>query len=163
MAGALGSDHDHVNVLGRGDGLEVDVEAVCKGQSLALGHVRCDLRVVDIGAQLIGHQHHHNIASLGSLFDLHDLEVVVSGGELGGLCPVGRALAQTDNNVHAALGQVLGMGVALAAEADDSNGLAVQHAEVAIGIVVFLDRHGSSLLLLFPVLFLYFDFYGKLS
>ena len=76
---------------------------------------------------------------------------------------MGRALAQTDNNVYAALGQVLGMGVALAAEADDSNGLAVQHAEVAVGIVVFLDRHGSSLLLLFPVLFLYFDFYGKLS
>ena len=106
-----------------------------QGQSLALGHVRCDLRVVDVGAQLIGHQHHHNIASLGSLFDLHDFEVVVSGGELGGLCPVGRALAQTDNNVHAALGQVLGMGVALAAEADDSDGLAVQHAEVVMMLV----------------------------
>ena len=39
----------------------------------------------------------------------------------------------------------------------DSHNRAVQHAEVAVGIVVFLDRHGSSLLLLFPVLFLYFD------
>ena len=141
VAGALGSDHDDVHVLGRGDGLEVDVEAVCKGQCLALGHVGSNLGVVDIGAQLIGHQHHDNIAGLGSLFHLHDLEVVMGGSELRSLCPVSRTLAQADHNVDAALSQILRVCMTLAAEADDSDGLAVQHAEVAVGIVVFLDSH----------------------
>ena len=141
MAGALGGDHDDVHILGGGDGLEVDVEAVCKGQCLALGHVGSNLGVVDIGAQLIGHQHHDNIAGLGSLFHLHDLEVVMGGSELRSLCPVSRTLAQADHNVDAALSQILRVCMTLAAEADDSDGLAVQHAEVAVGIVVFLDSH----------------------
>ena len=143
VAGALGSDHDNVHILGSSDGLEVDVETVCKGQCLALGHVGSHLLVIDVSAQLVGHQHHDNVAGLGSFFHFHDLEVLVSCCELRSLLPVSRALAQADDDVHAALGQVLGMGVALAAEADDSDGLAVQHAEVAVGIVVFLDSHGS--------------------
>ena len=48
----------------------------------------------------------------------------------------------------------VGMGMALAAEADDSNGLAVQHAEVAVGIVVFLDCHKNVLLFSFRIVFL---------
>jgi len=143
VAGALGSDHDDVHVLGSGDGLEVDVEAVCKGQSLALGHIRSNLLVVDVGAQLIGNQHHDHIAGLSSLFHFHDLEVVVGGSELGSLCPVSRTLAQADDDVDAALGQVFGVCMALTAKADDRDGLAVQHAEVAVGIVVFLDSHSS--------------------
>ena len=143
VAGTLGSDHDDVNILGGGDGLEVDVEAVCESQSLALGHVGSDLLVVDVSAQLIGDQHHDDVAGLGSLLDLHDLEVGMSCSELRSLFPVSGTLAQADDDIDAALGEVLGMCVALAAEADDSDGLAVQHAEVAVGIVVFLDRHGS--------------------
>ena len=143
VAGALGSDHDDVNVLRRGDGLEVDVKAVGKGQCLALGHVGGNLRVVDVGAQLVGNQHHDNVTGLGSLLDLHDLEVLMGGSELGGLLPVGRALAQTDNDIDAALGQILGMSVALGAEADNGNGLAVEHAEVAVGIIVLVDSHGG--------------------
>ena len=116
---------------------------MCESQSLALGHVGSDLLVVDVSAQLIGDQHHDDVAGLGSLLDLHDLEVGMSCSELRSLFPVSRTLAQADDDIDAALSEVLGMCVALAAEADDSDGLAVQHAEVAVGIVVFLDRHGS--------------------
>ena len=142
MAGALGGDHDDVDVLGRGDGLEVDVEAVGERQGLTLGHMGGDLLVVDIGTQFVGHQHHDDITGCGGLLDLHDFEVGVLGGELGGFLPVGRTLAQADDDVDAAFGQVLGMGVALRAEADDRDGLAVQQAEVAVGIVVLVDSHG---------------------
>ena len=113
-----------------------------KGQGLALGHVGGNLRVVDVGAQLVGDQHHDDVTGLGSLLDLHDLEVLVGGSELGGLLPVGRALAQTDNDIDAALGQALG------AEADNGNGLAVEHAEVAVGIIVLVDSHGGVSFLL---------------
>ena len=154
MAGALGGDHDDVDVLRRGDGLEVDVEAVSEGQGLALGHVGGDLAVVDVSAQLVGNQHHHNVAGLGSLFDFHDLEVLVGGGELRGFLPVGRAFAQTDDDVDAALGQVFGVGVALGTKTDDSNRLAVENAEVAVGIIILVDSHGGCLL--FNVEFFYF-------
>ena len=126
----------------------MDVKAVGKGQCLALGHVGGNLRVVDVGAQLVGNQHHDNVTGLGSLLDLHDLEVLMGGSELGGLLPVGRAFAQTDNDIDAALGQVLGMSVALGAEADNGNGLAVEHAEVAVGIIVLVDSHGGVSFLL---------------
>ena len=141
MAGALGSDHDDVHIGGRHDGLEVDVEAVGEGQGLALGHVGGHLLVVDVGAQLIGHQHHDDVAGLGSFFHFHHVEIGAGLGELGGLFPMGGALAQTDHNVHAALGQVFGMGVALRTKADDGDGLAVQHSQIAVGIVILLDSH----------------------
>ena len=114
-----------------------------KALAFAHGHVRSDLLVVDVSAQLIGDQHHDDVACLGSLLDLHDLEVGMSRSKLRSLFPVSRTLAQADDDIDAALSEVLGMCVTLAAEADDSDGLAVQHAEVAVGIVVFLDRHGS--------------------
>ena len=117
--------------------------AVGESQGLALGHVGSNLLVVDVGAQLIGHQHHHHVAGLGSLFHFHHLEVGVIGGKLSGLGPVAGTLPQAHHNVDAALGQVLGVGVALAAEADDGNGLAVQHTQVAVAVVILFDRHNS--------------------
>ena len=149
MAGALGSDHDNVNIFRGNNGLEMDVEAVCKSQCLALGHVGGNLAVVDVSAQFIGNQHHNNIAGLGSLFNFHHLKVFMGCSKLGCLFPVGRALAQADNNVHAAFSQVFGMGMALGAKADNSNGLAVEHAEVAVGIIILFDCHDYFSFVLF--------------
>jgi hypothetical protein len=36
--------------------------------------------------------------------------------------------------------------MALRAKADDGDGLAVQESNVAVGIVILLDRHGNALL-----------------
>ena len=149
VAGALGSDHDNVNIFRGNNGLEMDVEAVCKSQCLALGHVGGNLAVVDVSAQFIGNQHHNNIAGLGSLFNFHHLKVFMGCSKLGCLFPVGRALAQADNNVHAAFSQVFGMGMALGAKADNSNGLAVKHAEVAVGIIILFDCHDNFSFVLF--------------
>ena len=69
------------------------------------------------------------------------LKVFMGLGELRGLFPMAGAFAQADNDIDAALCQVFGMGVALGAEADNGNSLAVQHAEVAIGIIILVDSH----------------------
>ena len=111
-----------------------------EGQGFALGHVGSHLLLVDVGAQLIGHQHHHDVAGLGGLLDFHHVEVGAGLGELGGLLPVRGALPQAHHHVDAGLGQVFGMGVALRAEADDGDGLAVQNAQVAVGIVILVDH-----------------------
>ena len=113
-----------------------------KRQRLALGHVGGHLTVVDIRGQLVRHQHHDDVAGGGRLLYLHDAEVGVLGSKGGGLFPVAGALAQAHHHVHAAFGQVLGMGVALAAKADDGHGLAVQNTQVAVAVVILFDRHG---------------------
>ena len=112
-----------------------------EGQGLALGHVGSHLLVIDVRAQLVGHQHHDDVTGLGSLFHFHHLEVGVIGGKGSGLFPVGGALAQANHDVDAAFGQVLRMGVALASKANDGDGLSVQHAQVAVSVVILLDRH----------------------
>ena len=117
-----------------------------KGQRLAFRHIGGDLAVVDVSAQLVGHQHHDDVAGLGRLFHFHHFEVGMGGGKLSRFLPVAGTFAQTDHDVHAAFGQVLGMSMALRAKADDGDGLAVQHAEVAVGIVVLVDSHGDCLL-----------------
>ena len=56
---------------------------------------------------------------------------------------MGRALAQTDNDIDAALGQVLGMSVALGAEADNGNGLAVEAANSDLeGTAALCEQYG---------------------
>ena len=112
------------------------------------------LREINRSSKKLRIYHHNNVASLGSLFDFHDLEVLVGGGELRGFLPVGRAFAQTNDDVDAALGQVFGVGVALGTKTDDSNRLAVENAEVAVGIIILVDSHGGCLL--FNVEFFYF-------
>ena len=50
MAGAFGRDHEDVDVRGRLDEFEMDIEAVAEGEIFALGQMRRDLVFVDIAA-----------------------------------------------------------------------------------------------------------------
>ena len=135
VAGAFGRYHDNVYILRRLDQVKVDVEAVGKHQYVALFQVGGNLGRVNIRRQLIRHQHHNKIARLGCLVDLHDLQA-----GLFRLFPAGRALAKAYHYVYPGLLQVLRMRMALAAIADDGNGLAVQQPQVAIVVIVFLNH-----------------------
>ena len=119
---------------------EVDVEAVGEAQHVAFLHVGGDLLVVDVGGDFVGHEHHDDVAGFGGGFHFHDLQT--SGFSLG---PAGAALAQTDDNVHAAFMQVLSMSVTLAAVADDGDSLAVEHAEIAVCVIVLLNHDNFSI------------------
>ena len=92
---------------------------------------------VDVGLQLVGREHHHHIGPFGGVGDFHDLELLGLG-----LLHAGRALAQRDRDVlDAGIPQVQGMGMALAAIADDGDFLALD--EVYVGITVVINTHGS--------------------
>ena len=78
MAGALGGDHDHVDVLGRHDLAEVDVEAVGEHQRLAVLQVGRDVVLVDDGLRLVGDQHHDDVGLLGGLGGGEDLKPAFS-------------------------------------------------------------------------------------
>ena len=79
MSGALGGDHDDVNVRGRNDLAEVNVEAVGESQSFAGGQIRLDVLVVDVGLAFIRSEVHDDVSFLGHLSDGDGLEVVLLG------------------------------------------------------------------------------------
>ena len=72
VARALGRDHDHVDVGGRIDQAEMDVEPVGEGQRAARLHLACDLVGVDCGLMLVRGKDHQHIGPFRGLgYRLH--------------------------------------------------------------------------------------------
>ena len=65
---------------------------------------------------------------------------------LDGQVVVGRAGQLADDDVAAAVAEVLGVGVALRAVAEDGDRLALQQGEIGVFVVVNLGGHGGLLL-----------------
>ena len=133
MARALRSDHDNVNVSRGNDLTEVDIEAVSKCECLASGEVRSDALLVEVSLSLIVDEDHDQVSSLCSLSSCEYFET-----SLFSLLPALGAFVKTDDNLNAALLEVKSMCVTLAAVTDDSNGLAVQHGQVAVFLIINL-------------------------
>ena len=136
MARALGRDHEDVEVLARLDQVEVDVEAVGESQCGAFAHVGGQMLAVKVGLQLVRGQDHDDVGPGRGLGRGHDLDA-----GLLGLLGAGRSGPQPDPDVgDAAVLKVVGMGVSLAAVADDGHLPALDQTDV--GIAVVIDAHG---------------------
>ena len=122
MTGALRRYHGYIQIICGLNLAVMDVEAMREHQCVAFLHVLCNLVFVDSGSQFIGNQHHNYVACFRCFFDTQNLQTCCFC-----LCNVCRAGSQTYNNIYAAFLQVHGMGMTLAAKADDSDCFAVQH------------------------------------
>ena len=145
MAGALGRDERDVDVCGRIDGAEADVEAVREHQGLGLAVGAFGLQagfdlLVDLRGGLVGDEEHDDIGPLARLRRVCDFEA----GEFGFL-GVGGAGAEADFDVHAGVLEVEGVRVALRAVADDGDLLGLDEGEVCVLIVVGLCHDVPSL------------------
>ena len=136
VSGALGSDHDNVNVLGGNDAAEVNVEAVCKSKCLACSHIRSDVALINISLLLIGDKDHNDVGNLSSLAYRKYLKSLSLSLSLA----LG-AFVKTYNNVYAAVLEVKGMSMSLRAVTNDSNGLAVESAQVTVRLIENLISH----------------------
>jgi hypothetical protein len=96
-----------------------------------------DLGLVNVVMQLVGHEDHHHVAARGGVSHADDLEAV-----LARLLDAGGPFAQADDHVDPRVLEVQGVGVALGAEADDGDGLAVEEGEVSVVVV----EHGRRIL-----------------
>jgi hypothetical protein len=137
VAGALGRDHEDVQVAARLDQVEVDVEAVSKGDRRAVLHVGRQVIPVEPGLKLVGGEHHDHVGPAGRLGRGHDLET-------GGFRLPGGGRAGAERHAHvggAAVLEVVGVGVTLAAVADHGDLLALD--EIHIGVTVVIDAHGG--------------------
>ena len=140
MAGALRRDHDDVDRLLRLDQGEMDVEAVGEGHRRAVADVPAMWSLQMSAWSSSGRAHHDEVGPLGRVGDRHHLEA-----GLLGLLRGGRTGAERDGHVlDAGIAEVLGMGVALAAIADDRHLLRLD--EVEIGIPIVIDAHVISFL-----------------
>ena len=136
VAGALGGDHDDVEIGARLDQVEMDVEPVGEGERGALLHVADEVGGVDLALQLVGGEHHHDIGPFRGIGHAHDLDALAFG-----LLGRGGAGAQRDGNVlDAGIAHVEKMRMALAAVADDGDLLALDQIEVCVPVVI--HAHG---------------------
>ena len=141
VARALGCDHDHVDLGGRIDQSEMNVEPVCEGERAARFHLARDFIGINRRLMLVGCEDHQDVGPFGGFGDGLDRE----SGPFG-LLGTGRPRTQRDGDfAHAAVAQVLRMRVTLAAIADNDDLLVLDQLLVAIGVVVNL--HCSSLAL----------------
>ena len=130
VARALGSNHDHVQVSAGHHLVVVHVEAVSESQHSALLDVGLNVVLVHLGDVFVGQQDHDHVCSLHRFIHFHHGQA-----SLAHLVPGSTALAQTDNDFHAAVVQVLCVGVALAAVADDGHSLALDQAQITVFVV----------------------------
>ncbi len=136
VAGRLGRDHDHVQVLAGNDLVVVDGKAVGKGQGDAFLDVGLDDLTVEYGLVLVRRQHHDHVGALHRIVDGLDHEA--RGFRLGGR---GGSGAQAHDHVHARVLEVVGMGMSLGTVTDDGDLLALDQGEITILVVTYVDAH----------------------
>ena len=138
VAGALGRDHAHIDVLGRHDATEADVEAVGEHQQLARragwGRSRCRRAAFwTVSGTAIMMTSAASTASATSMTSRPASLRRWRGSWTPG--------ARPDDDGDAALVEVQRVGVALAAVADDGHGLAVEGRGVGVVVVVHPCGH----------------------
>jgi len=137
VAGALGGDHDDVDVLGRYDRLVKDGEAMAEEQGLAGLEVRGNVLLVDRGDDEVGDGHHDDVRLLHGFGRVKNLEAELLGDRAALALGV-----EADDDLDAALLEIEGMGVSLGAEADHGAGLPLEKLQVGIFVGVDFGGHG---------------------
>ena len=134
MAGALRRDQRHVHVARRLDLAVVDREPVPEQQHVAGVDSVADARFPYLAMQLVGDEHHHEVALGRRDGGILDPEPVVAR-----LRDAARVRPQPDDHVDPGVLEVQGVGVALGAVPDDRDGLAVEELEICVVVV----EHGA--------------------
>ena len=143
MARTLRRNHADGDVSGRLNEAEVNVEAVTEEQGVARLQVGLNVLGEDLRLGGIRSQQHDDVGPLGGLRVGEDLEAGLFGlhARLG-------AFTQTDSNLNARVAQVLRVGVALGAVADDGDLAALDDRQICICVVERFNCHECQSLLL---------------
>ncbi len=128
-------DHEDVEIGAGFDQVEMNVQAMRETDRGAFLHIGVQFVAIDVALQLVRGQHHDDVGPSRGFGSGHALEA-----RRFGLLAGGGAFAQRDDDVaDAAVPQVHGMGMPLAAEADDGDLLGLDQINVRIAVVI--DAH----------------------
>ena len=136
VARPLGCYENHVCVLRRHHGFEVDGEAVREEQRLALAQVWRDVVLVDIRLPRVRHGNEDDVGPLHGLGVAVHLEPFAPG-HLGRLTP----LVEADDDVYAAVLEVQRVRVALRTKAKHRHGFALEDLQVRVLVVIYFCCH----------------------
>ncbi len=118
--------------VGGFDQAEMDVQAMRESQRGAGTQIALDVVLVDRGLMLVRREDHEHVGPLCRVCIGEDLEAGAFR-----LLGRGRAGAQRDRDLcNAAVAQILRVGVALAAIAEDGDLLALDEPDVGVAIVI---------------------------
>jgi hypothetical protein len=113
----------------------VDSKAVGEGQGSALLQVRLDFFTVQLSLELVRRQNHDHVCRCNRRSHIAGLQAVSFS-----LGDGRRAGTQTNNHVYTGILQVARVGVALRAEAQNGNFLALDDGKITILIVINLHE-----------------------
>ncbi len=106
----FGGNHDDINIFGRDNLFKVNTEAVGCAEGFAGFEVRPDITGVDFGLQFIRQRGNNQISGFDCFRNGHWIKTMLNGQfTIGGVAAIGH------DNLHTAVAQVLGMGMALRA------------------------------------------------
>ena len=138
--GPFGGDEGRVDAFRRNDLAEVDVEPVRTEEHVPFLQVRADVRPKNVALNLVGQQDIDDVGRLGGFGGGHGLEAVPDGQVV-----IRPAFSLADDDLAAAVAEVLGLGVPLAAVAQDGDGFVLEQRQVGIVFVVNFRGHVSLL------------------
>lgn len=138
VAGALGGDHDDVNVLGWLDRLEVNRETVAEEEGMTRVEIRGDVFLVHFWNDEVGNRDKDHVGLLDCLGCVENRESKL----LGDLTALALRV-KTDDHLDAAFLEVQGVCVSLGTEADHGAGFSLE--ELQIGVFAGVDFGGHGL------------------
>src|SRR5690554_77398 len=141
VAWTLRGNHDDVDTFRGFDVTEADVETVAEQDGLAICKVRLDVVGIEVALVLVGCEDDDDVGPFSRLSRAQYLEAGFLG--LGNRL---RAFLQANDNVDARVAQVLRVGVALRAVADDGNLLALDDRQVGVFVVRDFGHYVYSLI-----------------
>ena len=101
MAGAFGSYHNYIDILGGLYAAVVNVEAVGESKGLALGHKGLDRLLIKLSLLFVVDEYHDDVGIFGGVGRGHNLKA-----RLFGLCPALAALVKAYDNIYARVTKV---------------------------------------------------------
>jgi hypothetical protein len=142
VAGTLWRDHDDIDIPGRNDRLEVNVEAVSKAEGLARPQIGGDGPGINAGLEFIRQRHADQVGLLHHFFDAQRLKA-----HFHGQFRIACAGHFRNDDLDAGIPEIGRMGVALGTKAQDADGFAGQAGEGGIFLVKYFQprvRHNSD-------------------
>src|SRR5579864_460516 len=130
MAWTLRGNHYHVDVGGRNNGFEMNAEAVREAENFALGEAGFDSGVIECRLGLVRGKNLDPVGAVGCLGRREHREPVCLG-----LLGAGAGGVEADDHVVAAVAEILGLGVSLAAVAEDGDSFALEGRWVGVALV----------------------------
>ena len=131
MARSLRRNHGHIHILRRLNAAEMNIKSMGKHQHIACLQIRLNILLVHVGLQLVVDQDHDHVSPLGSLSRGVHLKTLGLG-----LSPGLAPLIKPDDHIAPGLLGVEGVGMSLAAVADNRDGLAIQHRQITIFLII---------------------------